>query len=183
MLIVQSSPSYAADSKWKFWQRDKNNNNGGVHNIWNRNKNNENQSPQSMPSEDSLWEKVQPETKNLQAEKNAATSDIQFGTVEIEGNNLISTEEILENVKIRPGDPYSVDAVQQNMKSIYEMGYFTDKMRAVPVKVDDKTIKLKIIVQENIPITDFTITGNDSIATGDLLQILGEWRFTSLPFW
>ena len=174
MLIVQSSPSYAADSKWKFWQRDKNNNNGGVHNIWNRNKNNENQSPQSMPSEDSLWEKVQPETKNLQAEKNATTSDIQFGTVEIEGNNLISTEEILENVKIRPGDPYSVDAVQQNMKSIYEMGYFTDKMRAVPVKVDDKTIKLKIIVQENIPITDFTITGNDSIATGDLLQILGE---------
>ena len=159
MLIAQASPSFAAGPKWKFWERNKNNK--------------EEQLPQSTPS-DTMWEDIQPDAQQLQAEKNKVTSDIKFSDIEIVGNSLISTEEILQNVKIQPGDPYSVETVQQNLKSIYEMGYFSEKMRAVPIKVDDKNIKLRIIVQENIPITDFTISGNDSIATGDLLQILNE---------
>ena len=159
MLIAQASPSFAAGPKWKFWERNKNNK--------------EEQLPQSTPS-DTMWEDIQPDAQQLQAEKNKVTSDIKFSDIEIVGNSLISTEEILQNVKIQPGDPYSVETVQQNLKSIYEMGYFSERMRAVPIKVDDKNIKLRIIVQENIPITDFTISGNDSIATGDLLQILNE---------
>ena len=159
MLIAQASPSFAAGPKWKFWERNKNNK--------------EEQLPLSTPS-DTMWEEIQPDAQQLQAEKNKVTSDIKFSDIEIVGNSLISTEEILQNVKIQPGDPYSVETVQQNLKSIYEMGYFSEKMRAVPIKVDDKNIKLRIIVQENIPITDFTISGNDSIATGDVLQILNE---------
>ncbi len=161
MLVTQASPSFALSPKWKFWER-------------NKDKNIEQQAPK-QPSSESIWDDVQPDKpQNLQAEKNQATSDIKFSSVEIVGNSLISTEEILEHVKIQPGDPYSVETVQQNLKAVYEMGYFSEKMRAIPIKVDDKNIKLRIIVQENIPITDFTITGNDSIATGDLLQILNE---------
>ena len=157
-MVVQSHPSYAA-VKWKFWEKDKNNN-----------------IEQTLPennydSEDSLWNKIQPDTQKLQAEK-TQTSDIKFHSVEIVGNNLVDTAEIMQNVSIHPGDPYSVEAVQQNLKAIYDMGYFSDKMRAIPVKIDDKSIKIRIIVQENVPITDFNITGNNSVATGDLLQIL-----------
>ena len=157
-MVVQSHPSYAA-VKWKFWEKDKNNN-----------------IEQTLPennydSEDSLWNKIQPDTQKLQAEKTQNT-DIKFHSVEIVGNNLVDTAEILQNVSIHPGDPYSVEAVQQNLKAIYDMGYFSDKMRAIPVKIDDKSIKIRIIVQENVPITDFNITGNNSVATGDLLQIL-----------
>ncbi len=157
-MVVQAYPSCAA-VKWKFWEKDKNNN-----------------IEQTLPennydSEDSLWNKIQPDTQKLQAEK-TQTSDVKFHSVEIVGNNLVSTDEIMQNITIQPGDPYSVDTVQQNLKAIFDMGYFSDKMRAIPVKVDDKNIKLRIIVQENVPITDFNITGNDSVATGDLLQIL-----------
>ena len=157
-MVVQSHPSYAG-VKWKFWEKDKNNN-----------------IEQTLPennydSEDSLWNKIQPDTQKLQAEKTQNT-DIKFHSVEIVGNNLVDTAEILQNVSIHPGDPYSVEAVQQNLKAIYDMGYFSDKMRAIPVKIDDKNIKIRIIVQENVPITDFNITGNNSVATGDLLQIL-----------
>ena len=158
-MVVQSCPTYAAHAKWKFWQKNKNERTQQV-------------IPESSPDTDTLWDSVKPETKNLQAEKTQTTSDIKFYSVEIEGNNLINTAEIMKYIKIQPGDPYSVDIVQQNLKAVYDMGYFSEKMRAVPVKVDDKNIKLKIIVQENIPITDFTITGNNSVATGDLLQIL-----------
>ncbi len=159
MLVVQASPSFALSPKWKFWEK-------------NKEENIQKETP-NKPDNDSIWDNIQPDKQqNLQAEKTASTSDIKFQSVEIVGNSLIDSSEILECVKIKPGDPYSVEAVQQNLKAIYDMGYFTEKMRAIPVKVDDKNIKLQIIVQENIPITDFTITGNDSIATGDLLQIL-----------
>lgn len=159
MLVVQASPSFALSPKWKFWEK-------------NNEENIQKETP-NKPDNDSIWDNIQPDKQqNLQAEKTASTSDIKFQSVEIVGNSLIDSSEILECVKIKPGDPYSVEAVQQNLKAIYDMGYFTEKMRAIPVKVDDKNIKLQIIVQENIPITDFTITGNDSIATGDLLQIL-----------
>lgn len=161
-MVVQSCPTYAAHAKWKFWQKNKEQNQQIL--------------PESTPESDrdTLWENIQPSTKNLQAEKTQTTSDIKFHSVEIEGNSLINTAEIMQYVKIQPGDPYSVDVVQQNLKAIYDMGYFSEKMRAVPVKIDDKNIKLKIIVQENIPITDFTISGNNSVATGDLLQILNS---------
>ena len=159
MVMGQSCPSLAATPKWKFWQKNK-------------------QMEQPVPEEneenrqDSLWENLQPDTKNLQAEKTQSSSDIKVHSVEITGNNLVDTSEIMQFVKIQAGDPYSVDIVQQNLKAIYDMGYFSEKMKAIPVKIDDKNIKLKIIVQENIPITDFNITGNNSVATGDLLQIL-----------
>lgn len=166
MMVAQPSPSYAA-SKWKFWKKDKNE-----------------QLEQVLPSEETTEDPVNnifdgqnteiktDEAQKLQAEKTQAESVVKIHSIEFSGNCLISTEDILQNIKIAPGDPYDTDAIQQTMKSIYDMGYFSDKMKAIPEKIDDKHIKLKIVVQENIPITDFTITGNNSIATGDLLQIL-----------
>ncbi|DAB20962.1 TPA: hypothetical protein CPT85_08735 [Candidatus Gastranaerophilales bacterium HUM_21] len=59
----QSCPSLAATPKWKFWQKNK-------------------QMEQPVPEEneenrqDSLWENLQPDTKNLQAEKTQSSSDI-----------------------------------------------------------------------------------------------------------
>ena len=162
LFLLQTCPAYAAGSKWsklKFWERHKNNTEQTIPDG-------------SQDSGDSLMEKFQQDTKNLQAEKTQVTSDIKVQSVEIYGNNLVTTSEIMEHVTIKPGDPYSVEAIQQNLKAIYDMGYFSEKMKAIPVKIDDKNIKLKIVVQENIPITDFNITGNNSVATGDLLQIL-----------
>lgn len=166
MMVAQPSPSYAA-SKWKFWKKDKNE-----------------QLEQVLPSEETTAEPTNnipgttdadikiDDTQKLQAEKNQIEQSVIFHSIEISGNCLVSTEEIMQNVKINPGDSFDTEVVQQSMKAIYDMGYFSDKMKAIPEKIDDKHIKLKIIVQENIPITDFTITGNNSVATGDLLQIL-----------
>lgn len=162
MLVIQTCPAYSATPKWKFWQR-------------NKNVQTEQTTPdliQDSTQEDSLWDRISPDTKNLQAEKTSAESNMTFHSVEVTGNNLVDTSEIMEYIKIQQGDPYSIDIVQQNLKAIYDMGYFSDRMKAVPVKVGDNSIKLQILVQENIPITDFTITGNNSVATGDLLQIL-----------
>ena len=52
------------------------------------------------------------------------------------------------------------------------MGYFTEKMRAIPVNNSDGTVTLKIILEENAPVTDFTIEGNTAVSTEEILAPL-----------
>lgn len=92
--------------------------------------------------------------------------------VEILGNNIIDTSVILERINIQEGDTYSRDVVQQALKSIYHLGYFTEKMKAVPVNNSDGTVTLKIVLEENAPITDFTIEGNTVVSTDEILNFL-----------
>jgi len=75
-------------------------------------------------------------------------------------------------MKLQAGDTYSRELVQRDLKAIYEMGYFTENMRAIPVNNSDGTITLKIVVTENAPVTDFTIEGNTVISTDEILSYL-----------
>ena len=75
---------------------------------------------------------------------------------------------------MQAGDVYSREMVQQNLKTIYNMGYFSNKMKAIPVKVDEKNVVLKIVLEENVPITGFTVEGNSVIPTGEILEILSK---------
>ena len=97
-------------------------------------------------------------------------------SIEISGNNVIDSSEILQQLTIRPGDIYSREAVRQNLQTIYGMGYFTNKMTATPVNNSDGTVTLKITVQENRPITDFMIEGNTVVSTDEILTYLLPMR-------
>lgn len=96
----------------------------------------------------------------------------EIKSIEIYGNNIIDTAQILEQLTIRPGDVYNRDAVRENLQIIYSMGYFTNKMNATPVNNSDGTVTLKITVQENRPVTDFTIEGNTVVSTDEILEYL-----------
>ncbi len=92
--------------------------------------------------------------------------------IQIEGNKLIPVSEILNHIKLIPGSVYNRDTIQDNLKLIYDMGYFSDKMKAVPIIVDNNNIVLRIFINENVPVTGFTIEGNKAIETGELLDSL-----------
>ncbi|MBQ3819742.1 BamA/TamA family outer membrane protein [bacterium] len=92
--------------------------------------------------------------------------------IEILGNNIIETSEILDQITVKPGQPFSKSDVQQSLKQIYQTGYFTEQMKAVPVNNSDGTVTLKFIVNENAPVTDFTIEGNTVISTDEILGYL-----------
>lgn len=119
---------------------------------------------------------VQSETTpefNTSAEKTKNTkSSKTIRDIEILGNNVIETSLILQQMKLQKGEEYSRDAVQQDLKAIYQLGYFTEKMKAIPVNNQDGTVTLKIILEENAPITDFTIEGNTVISTDEILTYL-----------
>ena len=92
--------------------------------------------------------------------------------IEFVGNNVIDKSLILQQMKLQAGDTYNRELVQRDLKAIYEMGYFTENMRAIPVNNSDGSITLKILVTENAPVTDFTIEGNTVISTDEILSYL-----------
>ena len=92
--------------------------------------------------------------------------------IEILGSNIIKPEYILSKMSLQKGDLYDKDLMQQDLKTIYKLGYFTEKMKAIPVKNSNGTISLKIILEENIPVTDFTIEGNTVVSGDEIMQYL-----------
>lgn len=100
------------------------------------------------------------------------SSTAYINDIEILGSNIIKPEYIMSKMSLKKGDLYDKDVMQQDLKTIYRLGYFTEKMKAIPVKNSNGTISLKIIVEENIPVTDFTIEGNTVVSSDEIMQYL-----------
>jgi len=98
--------------------------------------------------------------------------------IEIEGNNLVKTSDIMQKLTTKEGSVFDREAVQNDLKSIYEMGYFTERLKAIPIS-SSSGITLKIRVEENVPVTGFTITGNKVVPTEEIAKILNPQ--TGLP--
>ena len=92
--------------------------------------------------------------------------------IEILGTNVIKPAVVLSKMNMKKGDPFDADMVQRDLKNIYQMGFFTEKMRAIPVENADGSITLKIILEENIPVKDVVIDGNTAIATEELMPFV-----------
>lgn len=91
--------------------------------------------------------------------------------IEIEGNNLVRDALILDVISTKKGEMFDKSLVKEDLKKIYETGYFTDKIKAVP-RVSSKGVTLKIKVEENVPITGFQITGNNVVDAEEISSIL-----------
>ena len=114
--------------------------------------------------------KAKKETSKPKQEKKKNTPVISG--ISIEGNQIIRNSEIMNAAKMNVGDVYSPEMIQKALTEIYNMGWFTERMKAIPVKDKNNNIVLKIYVEENRPITEFTITGNTVISAGEISEIL-----------
>ncbi len=108
----------------------------------------------------------------LEEEHTFDTNTAYINDIEIMGANIIKPEFILKKMFLQKGDLYDKDLMQQDLKTIYKLGYFTERMKAIPVKNSNGTISLKIILEENVPVTDFTIEGNTVVSSDELMAYL-----------
>ena len=129
--------------------------------------NEENGSFQSAPVPDLS---DMPAAKNQKSDKK--TKQQIISAIKIEGNRIIQNNDITNAMKLQVGDVYSPEKIQSSLTEIYNMGWFTERMRAVPVKDKNNNVVLKIYVEENRPITEFTITGNSVISAGEISELL-----------
>lgn len=90
--------------------------------------------------------------------------------VTVEGNRLVPTEEILNVVKTRRGDRFNREQVLQDLKAVNGMGYFDDRNLQVVPELTGSGVLLKIRVQENAPVTQFSFHGNQAISTEEIAK-------------
>ncbi len=109
-------------------------------------------------------------------ELSAVKNEKVIKDVEIYGLNVLSQDVVKDKIHLKAGDVYNRDTVQADLRSIYETGYFTEKMRAIPVNNSDGTVTLKLILEENAPVTDFTIEGNTVVSTEEILTPLLDMK-------
>ena len=121
---------------------------------------------------------IPPETPAPKKEE-MNTGEIYVKEIEILGNNLIKTEYIKEKMSTKEGYLYDKRAVSNDLNAIYKLGYFTQKVRALPIKIDENNIKLRIIVEENPPVVGTTVVGVDVIELSEVQTILS--KIESMP--
>lgn len=111
-----------------------------------------------------------PATKKHKTSKK--TKQQIISDIKIEGNRIIQNNDITNAMNLQVGDVYSPEKIQKSLTEIYNLGWFTERMRAIPVKDKNDNVILKIYVEENRPITEFTITGNTVISAGEISELL-----------
>ena len=104
------------------------------------------------------------------------TNIVYIQEVEIFGNNLLDVNYIREQIKSKEGYQYLRGDVSSDLRALYNTGYFTQNLRALPIKIDDNNVKLRIIVEENPPVVGFGIVGNNSISNSEIIGILNRYK-------
>ena len=99
-------------------------------------------------------------------------SDVKIKDIEIEGTNVVRPEDIANILQLHRGDSFDRDIIQTDLKNIYRTGFFSERMKAIPIDNPDGSVTLKIVLEENNPITDFTIDGNTVVSNEELLPYL-----------
>jgi len=131
---------------------------------------------------------AEPEIQNETIEEEAITQDesertyindtdlVYIKEVEVFGNNLLDANYIKEQISSKVGDQYNRANVSNDLRALYNTGFFTQNIRALPIKIDDKNIKLRIILEENPPVLGFGIVGANSIPSSEIMEILNEYK-------
>ncbi len=100
--------------------------------------------------------------------------------VVISGNRRTETSLIDLNIETRQGDKYSPQTVKQDLKRIYELGFFQQVL--VDITRIQGGLRVEFIVEENPILADLKLSGNDKLKEDDIKEAVAfrEGRIVSL---
>jgi len=90
--------------------------------------------------------------------------------IRVEGNSVISSAAILSKVKSKPGDEFSSEILNDDLKRLYALGYFTD----VAIDIEDYAdgAMITFIVKEKPLIAKIEFEGNKAIRDAHLHKLM-----------
>ncbi|NIQ38615.1 MAG: outer membrane protein assembly factor BamA [Proteobacteria bacterium] len=88
--------------------------------------------------------------------------------IQVIGNEKIESSAIFNQIETKVGDPLSPSALQEDLKTIYELGYFTDVQ--VDVKEMEEGPLVTFVVVEKASIGQILISGNEKIETSKIRE-------------
>lgn len=90
-------------------------------------------------------------------------------SIEVEGNKTVSSEEILQIISTRIGDPLLEPRIRRDMQAIYDSGYYTDVRLDTRYTSDGVRVIFRVL--ENPVVNEIVLEGN-SVASSDKLRSL-----------
>ncbi|MBI4831878.1 MAG: outer membrane protein assembly factor BamA [Candidatus Lindowbacteria bacterium] len=96
---------------------------------------------------------------------------LPVASIQIQGNQLVSTQLIRAQIRIREGAPFVAADVQKDIERLFALGYFSD-IKADVSREDDKVTVTYIVTERKI-VREVLILGNKKIKEADLRQVVG----------
>lgn len=107
----------------------------------------------------------------------AAEDGSAVKSVEVRGNRTVSSLTVLAKVKTQPGAPLSSTALNEDLKRLYGLGYFTD-VRIEQEETADGVNVIFVVVEKPV-LSNIEIVGNLKLKTGDIKKemqsVLGDF--------
>jgi len=86
--------------------------------------------------------------------------------IQIQGNELVATSTILSAINTHLGDKYNITKIDNDLKAIYNLGYFEDIK--IEVKKGDEGLTLLFIIKEKSSISEIEFAGMKELNKEDL---------------
>ena len=101
----------------------------------------------------------------------AIAQERQITDIKIVGNERVTNEAIMAAIALKPGAPFSEEAVQEAKQAIESMGYFQPGV-SVGTESVDSGVRVVFSVVENPVVKEIKITGNTVVPTDKLLSLM-----------
>lgn len=89
-------------------------------------------------------------------------------TIAVDGNRRIADDDVRSYLKLRVGQPFAPEALTQDVRELYESGFFDDI--EVDLEVVNDAVVLRFVVRERPTIASVTFQGNSEIDDDDLTE-------------
>lgn len=96
----------------------------------------------------------------------------EVAEVRIEGNQNVPTEAILLVMDTKPGRPFSIERLKQDLLAIYDMGFFAKEPFALPMLTPEGRIVVVVRVVENPVVKDIVFEGSTAIPSEKLKALM-----------
>jgi outer membrane protein assembly factor BamA len=106
--------------------------------------------------------------------ESSSAPELHVKGIQIEGNQLIPSEEILGALKTEKGDIFFREQLVEDLKAINKLGWFDESGSQIAPQLVDGAIVLKIVVEENPAVKRILFKGNKDVSEKELLPIFSE---------
>lgn len=100
----------------------------------------------------------------------SSTEGKKITSIQVENNKSVSSETILSKIRSKPGDEFSQDILNDDLKRLYATDYFTDV--SIDVKDSDGGVVVTFIVEEKPVIDDIVFKGNKAFRAYKLKSLM-----------
>ena len=100
----------------------------------------------------------------------AAISKQTIARISVQGTQVLGQDVVLMRLKVKKGDVYSPKEVNEDVKRLFDLGYFDD----IQVKIDDvaEGKSLTFVVKEKPRIATIGVVGSDAIDSEDIIAAM-----------